>query len=157
MITMLKKNKINVLMGLLLSVGILLSSCGSDSDDDSFEPDVPEATLLRADLSLDTNSVEEGGMAIITLSLDAPNNTGGDLTFDFSFGGTVEPGVDILSLVNTAFVVPNGEDTVTLEVVSIDDDITEDSETFTLEITGIPSGAVAGNTTEVTLTITDND
>ena len=80
------------------------------------------------------------------------------MVFDFSFGGTVDPLSDLLSLASTQLIVANGDTETSLMVVSIDDTEAEMDETFTLDISdGIPSGAVAGTTTNITLTITDND
>ena len=80
------------------------------------------------------------------------------MVFDFSFGGTVDPESDVLSLVSTQLTIASGATETSLMVDSIDDTEAEMDETFTLDISdGIPSGAVAGTTTNITLTITDND
>ncbi len=158
---MLHLKKWSGLASMLFIAAMILSSCSSDSDDDSGTIPPPNGggtTLLRADLSVEPGTITEGENAIVTLTLDAPNNTGSDLVFDFTFGGTIDPESDVLSLVSTELVIANGATEVTLEIVSIDDMETEDTETFTLNISdGIPSGATAGTTTDITLNIMDND
>ena len=149
--------KSNGLVILLLTAIFTFFSC---SDDDSAPEDevVGGGALLRADLSVAPATIVEGESAVITLTLDAPNNTGANLVFDFSFGGTVDPESDVLSLVSTQLTIASGATETSLMVDSIDDTEAEMDETFTLDISdGIPSGAVAGTTTNITLTITDND
>ena len=155
--TMVYLKKSNGLVILLLTAIFTLFSC---SDDDSAPEDevVGGGALLRADLSVAPATIVEGESAVITLTLDAPNNTGANLVFDFSFGGTVDPESDVLSLVSTQLTIASGATETSLMVDSIDDTEAEMDETFTLDISdGIPSGAVAGTTTNITLTITDND
>ena len=151
------------LLSLFMSAIVLLSSCSTDSDDGDIDsivtpPEDNDVVLLRANLSVDPGTITEGENAIITLTLDAPNNTGSSLVFDFSFGGTIDPQSDVLSLANASLIIPDGATETTLEIESLDDDAVEDTETFTLDISdGIPSGATAGTTTNITLNITDND
>ena len=151
------------LLSLFMSAIVLLSSCSTDSDDGDIDsivtpPEDNDVVLLRANLSVDPGTITEGENAIITLTLDTPNNTGSSLVFDFSFGGTIDPQSDVLSLANASLIIPDGATETTLEIESLDDDAVEDTETFTLDISdGIPSGATAGTTTNITLNITDND
>ncbi len=154
--TMVYLKKSNGLVILLLTAIFTFFSC---SDDDSApEEEMQSGALLRADLSVAPATIVEGESAVITLTLDAPNNTGANLVFDFSFGGTVDPESDVLSLVSTQLTIASGATETSLMVDSIDDTEAEMDETFTLDISdGIPSGAVAGTTTNITLTITDND
>ena len=146
----------NGLVILLLTAIFTLFSC---SDDDSVPEDevVGGGALLRANLSVAPATIIEGESSVITLTLDAPNDTGASLIFDFSFGGTADPLSDLLSLASTQLIVANGDTETSLMVDSIDDTEAEVDETFTLDISGFPSGAVAGTTTNITLTITDND
>ena len=146
----------NGLVILLLTAIFTLFSC---SDDDSAPEDevVGGGALLRANLSVEPATIIEGESSVITLTLDAPNDTGASLIFDFSFGGTADPLSDLLSLASTQLIVANGDTETSLMVDSIDDTEAEVDETFTLDISGFPSGAVAGTTTNITLTITDND
>lgn len=144
---------------LIATAAIMFSySCSSDDSDDPQEEETSDGTLFRANLSINSSTIEEGESAVITLALDQVNNTGSSLVFDFTFGGTADPLSDLLSLASTELTIPNGETETTLEVTSIDDDIAEETETFTLDIgSGIPDGATAGTTTSITLNISDND
>ncbi len=133
------------------------SSGGDDSPEVPDQPDVPEVALLRATLTLEPDTVEEGGDATVTLSLDAPNATGGNLSFPFAFDGTVDPTMDIVSLVSTQFVIANGETSATIDINTLDDDIMEEDETFTITLGDLPNGTTAGERTMIILTLTDND
>ena len=153
--TMVYLKKSNGLVILLLTAIFTFFSC---SDDDSApEEEMQSGALLRANLSVEPATIIEGESSVITLTLDAPNDTGASLIFDFSFGGTADPLSDLLSLASTQLIVANGDTETSLMVDSIDDTEAEVDETFTLDISGFPSGAVAGTTTNITLTITDND
>lgn len=146
------------LASMLFIASIILVSCSSDGDDDSIPESPGDGRLFRANLSVAPATIVEGENAIITLTLDAVNDTGSNLVFDFTFGGTVDPESDLLSLVSTQLTIANGSNETTLQIESIDDDEAEVDETFTLDISdGIPDGAVAGTTTNITLTVTDND
>lgn len=136
---------------------IFLTACSSDSGDDTTDDQVGGSNPFTASLGLSPSSVEEGGTATVTLSLDRPNDTGGTLTANFSFGGTVDPMMDVVSMVNASISILNGATEATFDITTLDDDVTEDDESLNVEFSSLPNGVEAGNNASVTLTVTDND
>ncbi|MEK6154267.1 hypothetical protein WIW50_13430 [Flavobacteriaceae bacterium 3-367] len=136
---------------------IFLIACSSDSSDDTTDDQVGSSNPFTASLGLSPSSVEEGGTATVTLRLDRPNDTGGVLTANFSFGGTVDPMMDVVSMVNASISILNGATEATFDITTLDDDVAEGDETLNVEFSSLPNGVEAGNNASVTLTVTDND
>lgn len=153
---MLHLKRKNTVPAIIAIVIMSLCSCSSNDDEDTSD-EIPNNRLLRANLSVTPGTIMEGESATITLMLDETNTTGSNLVFDFNFAGTIDPQSDVLSLASTTLVIPDGSTETSLEITSVDDDEMEDTETFTLDITGFPDAAVAGTSTNIVLSITDND
>jgi len=103
-----------------------------------------------------TAEADEGsGEATISVTLSEPNYAGAVLVTYQSSPGTAQSGVDY-SAVNNTLTIPAGETTATFTVPLTDDQIDEANETVRLTLTNL-SGAVAGNTMQMVLTIVDND
>lgn len=140
---------------ILFIVMSILCSCSSDSN--NLVVEAIENVNVRVNLTIDSETIEEGESATIMLSLDSPNITGGNLVFPFILGGTVDPSSDVVSLVSTNLTINPGDSETTLVLITIDDDDVEENEIFTLALGELPNSITEGTSTEVALRITDND
>ncbi len=86
----------------------------------------------------------------------------GDLSAEQTVEVTLQPGTAdaedyVFTPVTTSLTFPANTDIQTISVPITDDASVEGSETFTLEITSIPSGTSKGTNDSVVITIMDND
>ena len=110
-------------------------------------------------LSVGNASATEGGNAVFAVSLSAPSSAsqtyslalgGGTATQGQDYANTIEVsfdnGVTWSAVLNGAVVLPAGQTGFLARVPTIDDNITEPTETFTLTVsgTGTANGAVTG-------------
>lgn len=106
-----------------------------------------------------SNTVSEGDMGTgFRINLDAANATGGDITVNYQISGTSTAGEDFTAPAGFV-VIANGEQDAITDVTLIDDDEVEGDETFivTLLSNGLPSNVSLGQSSSVTITISDND
>ncbi|MDO7904757.1 immunoglobulin-like domain-containing protein, partial [Pseudomonas sp. K1(2024)] len=116
-----------------------------------------QGDLTTVSISGDT-SVTEGDTAHYTLTLTSPSKT--DVTVTLSYSGTATNGQDYTGVVTVK--IPAGASTANFDVKTIDDQLVEGSENFTVKITGTSGGGfenlqVDANKGSVTTTIIDND
>ncbi|WP_186774429.1 Calx-beta domain-containing protein [Chitinophaga pinensis] len=95
-----------------------------------------------------------------TISLPTGITLTEDLTVNFSVTGTATPGSDYTSP-GTSMIIPAGQNSVTLTVPVLDDQIIEETESVTVTITGGSATTAgtftAGSSNVATIDITDND
>ena len=110
-------------------------------------------------------SVTEGEEATVTVSLGSPATRGGvsfNVTTAFDAAGDTDEGTtagDIGEIVSTV-MVPEGQQSATITVPTLDDELVEADESFTVTLShvGEPLWAVEpGKTGTTTVTIVDND
>ncbi|WP_342650023.1 immunoglobulin-like domain-containing protein [Pseudomonas sp. REB1044] len=116
-----------------------------------------QGDLTTVSIGGDT-SVTEGDTAHYTLTLTSPSKT--DVTVTLSYSGTATNGQDYTGVVTVK--IPAGASTANFDVKTIDDQLVEGSENFTVKITGTSGGGfenlqVDANKGSVTTTIIDND
>ena len=127
------------------------TATGTITDDDETAPPPPPPTLPT--LSIEDASVEEGGAAAFEVTLSPAS----DQTVTVAYAtadGTAVDGSDYTAASGTLEFAP-GEVMMTLSVPTLEDDIEEETETFTVTLSN-PSGATIADST-ATGTITDDD
>jgi hypothetical protein len=102
---------------------------------------------------------ENGEIGTFTISLDAPNNTGADITIDYTVGGTAVDGTDYAPTtpVTGTVVIADGQDSAEIEITSIDNQVLDGSRTVEITLTETDHTQVAVDTTPATITITDDE
>ena len=103
-------------------------------------------------------SVAEGGTATYTLSLTSPAQTAVTVTLGYS--GTATNGSDYTGV--TTVTIPAGSSSVSFNVATLDDSLTENTENLTVSLVSATGGsfeslALSGSNNAVTTSITDND
>ncbi len=103
-----------------------------------------------------TAEADEGsGTATIRVTLSEPNYAGAVMVTYQSSQGTAQPGGDYIA-VNSTITIPAGQTEATFAVPLIEDEVDEANETVQLTLSNL-TGAVAGATMQMVLTIVDND
>ena len=125
------------------------SATGTITDDDG--PVTPPPTLPT--LAIKDATVEEGGAAAFEVTLSEPSDQTVTVAYATADGTALE-GSDYTDTSGTLQFAP-GEVMMTISVPTVEDDIEEETETFTVTL-GSPSGATIADGT-ATGTITDDD
>jgi hypothetical protein len=107
----------------------------------------------RASVTNIINAAEGGSNGSFTITLTNPSSVA--TTILFTLTGTAINGNDYNAIPGTA-VIPAGSVTVTVPVISIDDVITEPTETVVITLQSATSGTTVDNTPQA-LNIADND
>ncbi len=116
----------------------------------TIEDDDPEPAVSVADAT-----VTEGGTARVTISLDRPSAN--DVTVRWSVAdGTAGGGDHGGPSAPQVVTFRAGETSRTVEVATVQDEVREGDETFTVTLSE-PSGATIGQDASATVTITDDD
>ncbi len=116
----------------------------------TIEDDDPEPAVSVADAT-----VTEGGTARVTISLDRPSAN--DVTVRWSVAdGTAGSGDHGGASAPQEVTFRAGETSRTVEVATVQDEVREGDETFTVTLSE-PSGATLGQDASATVTITDDD
>jgi hypothetical protein len=102
-----------------------------------------------------TFTVSEAGGSIV-IPLTRTGGTAGEVTVTVAVSGTATPGDDF-GAVPTTVTFADGEDTATIAIPVVDDDLVEGDETVVLTLSDPTGGAVLGAISVATLTITDDD
>ncbi len=102
----------------------------------------------------DSDGAERWADSSFTINLSPTNHTGSAITGNISYSGTAENGVDFNG--PTTFSIPDGSNSVGINLSIIDDDIDEDDETMKLTISN-PSVGIITENNSATAIITDND
>jgi hypothetical protein len=106
----------------------------------------------------DASAAEPSNNGTFTVSLSAPNTTGGDLTVSYGVGGTASPGDDYTAL-SGSVVVANNASSATIPVNVTNDSLVEGAETVVVTLTGSSDAGfvVDGASDTDTITISDDD
>jgi len=139
---------------LLNNVATITAANDNDASNNS-DAVVTEVTVPRVSFSAASYSVaEDGGAAVITVMLDAPNPYA-DVTVHFSTSdGSATAGSDY-DAVSQRLTVAAGQTTATVTIPITDDDLDEGDETVLLQLSD-PAGAALGAPQTATLTIIDD-
>ena len=122
-----------------------------------FKVEQAQSGDITADLSIsDSGAVTEGGTLTVTVTLGgaAASALSIPVRVASSPAATAASGDYTLP---SPVTVPMGDTSGTLTFTAVDDMVDEDAETLTLEFGALPAGIVAGSTTSVAVTISDND
>ncbi|SFP14031.1 Calx-beta domain-containing protein, partial [Chitinophaga sp. YR627] len=105
------------------------------------------------------DGTEPGANAAFTISLPAGITVDEDVTVNFSVAGTATSGVDYTAL-GTSVTIPAGQNSATLTVPVLDDQIIEATETVIVTVTGgsaTNAGTFTANATNATATVNISD
>ena len=142
----------------LTGVNSALYEIGSPASDTVtiVDDDVFTATIAETDnAATEATTITDTGL--LTVSLDEVNSTGAPVTVNYSVGGTAGAGSDYSAL-NGTVVIANGQQSNTITVTPINDNIVEGAETVIVTLTtgtGYDLGNTASRTATVTITDTD--
>jgi predicted extracellular nuclease len=101
-----------------------------------------QPTLSIGDAGASEGGADSSNEFLFTLSLNAPAEAGGVVVTYATADGTATAGSDYTAEADTVFIA-EGETSVTIGVVVLGDDVTEDNETFFVDITGATGAAIA--------------
>ncbi|MCP3978007.1 MAG: hypothetical protein GY716_01575, partial [bacterium] len=132
-------------------------SGGAQQDVDNIQIDLTAVSISAYDASADETGSDPGQF---TVDLGATNNTGGDVTVNYTVTGTAtDGGTDYTSLTGSV-VIADGAQTATIDVAGINDDLlVEGDETVIVTLDSTDNALFtidAGNNVGM-VTITDND
>ena len=119
-------------------------------------PELPEVVVVTATLRVSELSVSEGDTATLNIELSEPTSEDVTLTLTVVAGGSADVTVDYDPLL-VPVVIRAGLSELTVSIRTIDDDVTEETETFELVLSVLSGPAVAGAADRVTVTILDDD
>ena len=124
------------------------------TDDD--EAPASEVVVVTATLRVSELSVSEGDTT--TLNIDLSESTSEDVTLTLTVvaGGSADVTVDYEPLL-VPVVIRAGLSELTVSIRTIEDELTEETETFELILSVVDGPAVTGALDRVTITITDDD
>ncbi|MFC7526915.1 Calx-beta domain-containing protein [Parapedobacter sp. GCM10030251] len=120
--------------------------------------DLPENRVLSVETTIE--AAESGTDGLFTISLPAGITAAEDLTVNYTVSGTATSNVDYTDI-GTSAVIPAGQNSVTVTVPVIDDQMIENTETVVLTIVDGKAGKIAFTASptegEATAHIADND
>ena len=119
-------------------------------------PELPEVVVVTATLRVSELSVSEGDTATLNIELSEPTSEDVTLTLTVVAGGSADESVDYEPLL-VPVVIRAGVLELTVSIRTIDDDVTEATETLVLELSVVDGPAVTGAVDRVTVTIIDDD
>ena len=127
-------------------------------DDEAPALELPEVVIVTATLRVSELSVSEGDTT--TLNIDLSESTSEDVTLTLTVvaGGSADVTVDYEPLL-VPVVIRAGLSELTVSIRTIEDELTEETETFELVLSVVDGPAVTGalDRVTVTITITDDD
>ncbi|WP_299431463.1 Calx-beta domain-containing protein [uncultured Maribacter sp.] len=112
------------------------------------------ATLTIEDVTVNEDVV--GGNLVFTVTLDNAVDGGTTVSYTFLNGTATGGGVDYTGVANSVTFAGTASETETIEVPIVDDTELEESETFTIRLSGATNGVLIGGGT-ATGTIGDDD
>ena len=127
-----------------------------DDDEAPVVPELPEAVVVTATLRVSELSVSEGDTATLNIELSEAASEDVTLTLTVVAGGSAVESVDYEPLL-VPVVIRAGVSELTVSIRTIDDDVTEETETLVLELSVVDGPAVTGTVDSVTVTILDDD
>nr|WP_319399486.1 Calx-beta domain-containing protein [uncultured Carboxylicivirga sp.] len=107
-----------------------------------------------ANVSISNISITEGEDALLTLTLDKPVQGGCNITYS-TINGTAKSGTDYNSNINTVSFVGNSGESHVVTVITTDDSVVEETETFNVLISSSNALITTSGTGQVTML--DND
>ncbi len=116
--------------------------------------DVPSVSIVATDSSASETGPDTGTFTV-TRSGSGPALTSGDLTVNYTIGGTATNTTDYATL-SGSVVIPDGQASATITVTPVDDAETEADETVLLTVAS-GSGYTVGSPDHATVDIADND
>ena len=126
-----------------------------DDDEAPVVPELPEVVVVTATLRVSELSVSEGDTA--TLNIELSEAASEDVTLTLTVvGGSADESVDYEPLL-VPVVIRAGVLELTVSIRTIDDDVTEETETLVLELSVVDGPAVTGAVDRVTVSIVDDD
>ena len=124
-------------------------------DDVPVVPEPPAVVVVTATLRVSELSVSEGDTT--TLNIDLSEATSEDVTLTLTVvGGSAVESVDYEPLL-VPVVIRAGLSELTVSIRTIEDDLTEATETLVLELSVVDGPAVTGAVDRVTVSIVDDD
>ena len=126
-----------------------------DDDEAPVVPELPEVVVVTATLRVSELSVSEGDTATLNIELSEAASEDVTLTLTVA-GGSADESVDYEPLL-VPVVIRAGVLELTVSIRTIDDDLTEATETLVLELSVLSGPAVTGAVDRVTVTIIDDD
>ena len=120
------------------------------------QPPMPEVVVVTATLRVSELSVSEGDTATLNIELSEPTSEDVTLTLTVVAGGSADVMVDYEPLL-VPVVIRAGLSELTVSIRTIDDDVTEATETLVLELSVLDGPAITGAVDRVTVTIIDDD
>ena len=127
-----------------------------DDDEAPVVPELPEVVVVTATLRVSELSVSEGDTATLNIDLSEPASEDVTLTLTVVAGGSADVTVDYEPLL-VPVVIRAGLSELTVSIRTIDDDVSEETETFELVLSVVDGPAVTGAVDRVTVTILDDD
>ncbi len=115
------------------------------------QPNPPQVSLITT-----TPEISESGIDYGQLIFTRSGDVTGDLTVYYTASGTATNGVDYVSLPGVA-VIPAGQGSVVIPVVTMDDKKVGTSSTLTVTLTANAGYNVASSAKKATITILDDD
>ena len=128
----------------------------TDDDEAPVVPELPEVVVVTATLRVSELSVSEGDTTTLNIELSEPTSEDVTLTLTVVAGGSAVESVDYEPLL-VPVVIRAGLSELTVSIRTIDDDVSEETETFELVLSVVDGPAVIGAVDRVTVTITDDD
>ena len=126
-----------------------------DDDEAPVVPELPEVVVVTATLRVSELSVSEGDTA--TLNIELSEAASEDVTLTLTVvGGSAVESVDYDSLL-VPVVIRAGVLELTVSIRTIEDELTEATETLVLELSVVDGPAVTGAVDRVTVSIVDDD
>ena len=119
-------------------------------------PELPEVIVVTATLRVSELSVSEGDTATLNIELSEPTSEDVTLTLTVVAGGSADVTVDYEPLL-VPVVIRAGLSELTVSIRTIEDELTEETETFELVLSVVDGPAVTGAVDRVTVSIVDDD
>ncbi len=122
---------------------------------------VSDDVLVASITATDATAAESSASnqtGLFTISLNATNTTGNPITINYTLSGSALNGTDFTSINPNSIVIPSGQQSATISIAPIDDQIQEGLENVIITL-GPGTGYVLGTTASRTATvnIADND
>ena len=127
-----------------------------DDDEAPVVPELPEVVVVTATLRVSELSVSEGDTTTLNIELSEPTSEDVTLTLTVVAGGSADVTVDYEPLL-VPVVIRAGLSELTVSIRTIDDNVSEETETFELVLSVVDGPAVTGAVDRVTVTILDDD
>ncbi|WP_346320927.1 Calx-beta domain-containing protein [Chitinophaga sp. YIM B06452] len=122
------------------------------TDDESTVPANLALTVTKG-----SDASESGVNGSFNISLPGSIISSADITVNYTTGGTAGAGTDYTALTGTV-IIPAGQNSITVPVIAINDQVIEQLETVVLTLNGGTSGSlVFTGTGSATVNIADND